>query len=92
MLSNGHRITFVYHQTKICEIRFSSSITTQSHEATRPTKRKQSSRGKRPGYLHPLEIPEYRWCDISMDILVRLPETTSSKFDSILVIVDRLTK
>jgi hypothetical protein len=43
------------------------------------------------GILQPLSIPEWKWDDISMDIIVDLP-VTAHKFDSIWVIVDRLSK
>jgi hypothetical protein len=43
------------------------------------------------GLLQPLSILEWKWDDISMDIIVGLPMTTH-KFDSIWVIVDRLSK
>ncbi|KAE9167490.1 hypothetical protein PF004_g28808 [Phytophthora fragariae] len=54
--------------------------------------RTKSSRQKSSGLLHPLDIPEQRWKHITMDFVVRLPVTKLHKFDSILVIVDRLTK
>jgi hypothetical protein len=41
--------------------------------------------------LQPLSIPDWKWDDISMDFIMSLPMTTR-KFDSIWVIVDRLTK
>jgi hypothetical protein len=41
--------------------------------------------------LQPLSIPAWKWDDISMDFIVGLPVTTH-KFNSIWVIVDRLTK
>jgi hypothetical protein len=41
--------------------------------------------------LQPRSIPEWKWDDISMDFIVSLP-TTARKFDSIWVIVDRLSK
>jgi hypothetical protein len=41
--------------------------------------------------LQPLSILEWKWDDISMDFTVGLPMTTR-KFDSIWVIVDRLSK
>ena len=44
-----------------------------------------------PGYMQPLPILVWKWEDISLDFIVGLPRT-SSGFDSIWVIVDRLTK
>jgi hypothetical protein len=43
------------------------------------------------GLLQPLSIPEWKWDDITMDFIVGLP-LTGHKFDSIWVIVDRLSK
>jgi hypothetical protein len=43
------------------------------------------------GLLQPLSIPEWKWDDISVDFIMGLP-MTASKFDSIWVIVDRLSK
>jgi hypothetical protein len=43
------------------------------------------------GLLQPLIIPEWKWNDISMDCIVGLLMTTH-KFDSIWVIIDRLSK
>jgi hypothetical protein len=43
------------------------------------------------GLLQPLSILEWRWDDKSMDFIVGLP-LTARKFDSIWVIVDRLSK
>jgi hypothetical protein len=43
------------------------------------------------GLLQPLEIPTWKWDDISMDFIVGLPHT-QKKNDSIWVILDRLTK
>ena len=45
---------------------------------------------KPPGKLIPLDIPNNRWKDVTMDFIVCLPE--SDGYNSILVIVDRLTK
>jgi hypothetical protein len=43
------------------------------------------------GLLQPLKIPEWKWEEIGMDFLVGLPRTQAG-YDSIWVIVDRLTK
>ncbi len=43
------------------------------------------------GLLHSLKIPEWKWEEIGMDFIVGLPRT-SAGYDSIWVIVDRLTK
>ena len=43
------------------------------------------------GLLQPLEIPEWKWEQITMDFVVGLP-LTKGKYDAIWVIVDRLTK
>jgi hypothetical protein len=46
---------------------------------------------KLAGTLQPLPILAYKWEDITMDFISRLPKT-SGGYDSIWVIVDRLTK
>lgn len=46
---------------------------------------------KPAGTLQPLPIPEWKWEEVSMDFITRLPRTQTG-FDSIWVIVDRLTK
>jgi hypothetical protein len=43
------------------------------------------------GLLQPLKVPEWKWEEISMDFIVGLPRTRDD-YDSIWVIVDRLTK
>jgi hypothetical protein len=47
---------------------------------------------RRPaGLLQPLKIPKWKWEEIIMDFITGLPRTQAS-YDSIWVIVDRLTK
>jgi hypothetical protein len=53
--------------------------------------RVKASHLKTVGILQPLPIPSWKWEDINMDFIVGLPNT-SQRHDSILVIIDRLTK
>ena len=47
---------------------------------------------QRPGgLLQPLNIPEWKWEEVTMDFVSRLPRL-SEGYDSIWVIVDRMTK
>ena len=43
------------------------------------------------GLLQPLSIPEWKWDKLGMDFITGLPKTRSG-YDSIWVVVDRLTK
>jgi hypothetical protein len=43
------------------------------------------------GLLQPLQVPKWKWEEIAMDFIVGLPRTQLG-YDSIWVIVDRLTK
>ena len=43
------------------------------------------------GLLQPLPIPDWKWDEIGMDFITGLPRTRSG-YDSIWVVVDRLTK
>ena len=52
--------------------------------------RSKSSRHKPYGLLQPLDISNHPWSSISMDFITDLP--SSDGFDTILVVVDRLTK
>ena len=42
------------------------------------------------GQLKPLEITTRRWNSVSMDFIVRLPE--SNRYNAILIVVDRSSK
>ena len=46
---------------------------------------------KPAGLLQPMPIPEWKWDKIGMDFITGLPRTRSG-YDSIWVVVDRLTK
>ena len=51
----------------------------------------KEERVRLPGKLQPLDIPEMKWECISMDFITGLP-TVQGGYDSIMVIVDMLTK
>jgi hypothetical protein len=53
--------------------------------------RVKASHLRTTGILQPLPIPSWKWEGISMDFIFGLPNT-SQRYDSIWVIVDRLTK
>ena len=56
------------------------------------TCRQVKAEHQRPhGKLQPLEIPEWKWEQITMDFITKLPRTARG-VDAIWVIVDRLTK
>jgi hypothetical protein len=46
---------------------------------------------KLAGLLQPLKVPDWKWDQIGMDFITGLPRTKSG-YDSIWVVVDRLTK
>ncbi|GJW64622.1 putative reverse transcriptase domain-containing protein [Tanacetum coccineum] len=53
---------------------------------------KIKAKHKKPsGLLQEPKIPEWKWEKITMDLVIKLPKS-SSKYDAIWVIVDRLTK
>jgi hypothetical protein len=63
-----------------------------SHVALCDVCQRVKAKHQRPaGLLHPLKIPEWKWEEIGMNFIVGLPRT-STGYDSIWVIVDRLTK
>jgi len=57
-------------------------------------RRSVSAKHKPYGLLQPLKPPERAWEDVTMDFITELPPSrvSGSVYDSILVIVDRLTK
>jgi hypothetical protein len=56
------------------------------------TRQRVKSEHQRPtGLLQPLKMPEWGWEEIRMDFIVGLPRTQSG-YDSIWVIINRLTK
>ena len=53
--------------------------------------RTKAERVRTLGLLHPLDIPKMKWESVSLDFVTTLPRVRGG-FDSILVVVDRLTK
>jgi hypothetical protein len=63
-----------------------------AHVALCDTCHRVKAKHQRPaGLLQPLKVPEWKWEEIGMDFIVGLPRTRDG-YDSIWVIVDRLTK
>jgi hypothetical protein len=63
-----------------------------AHVALCDTCHRVKAEHQRPaGLLQPLMVPEWKWEEIGMDFIVGLPRTRDG-YDSIWVIVDRLTK
>jgi hypothetical protein len=63
-----------------------------AHVALCDTCHRVKAEHQRPaGLLQPLKVPEWKWEEIGMDFIVGLPRTRVG-YDSICVIVDRLTK
>ncbi|KAJ9534862.1 hypothetical protein QJQ45_017255 [Haematococcus lacustris] len=54
--------------------------------------RNKPSTRLKAGKLQPLSIPGRRWESISMDMIVKLPNSGKQNYDSIMVYVDRLSK
>jgi hypothetical protein len=62
------------------------------HVAMRDSCRRIKAEHQRlAGLLQPLRIPKWKWDEIGMDFIVGLPRTRAG-YDSIWVVVDRLTK
>jgi hypothetical protein len=53
-------------------------------------RRSHQPRGKTPGFLHPLPIPQYRWQHICVDFKSFPPDRAG--YDNIVVFIDRLSK
>ncbi|GJP51685.1 hypothetical protein CLOM_g10834, partial [Closterium sp. NIES-68] len=53
--------------------------------------RMKSSKQKKAGLLQALPVPEQPWQAVSLDIITRLPTTTSGH-DAILVVIDKFSK
>jgi hypothetical protein len=62
------------------------------HVALCDTCQRVKAEHQRPARLQqPLKIPEWKWEEIGMDFIIGLPHTQAT-YDSMWVIVDRLTK
>ena len=57
-----------------------------------PVCQEEKGESHRPrGELQVLKVPEQKWSDVSIDFIVKLPETLSG-YDAVFVCVDRATK
>ncbi|XP_052732478.1 uncharacterized protein LOC128196266 [Vigna angularis] len=78
---------------RCCNLRISSDVFDRIRVKQREDEElRAKAEHQRPGgLLQQLEIPEWKWDDITMDFVTHLPRTVRNH-DSIWVIVDRLTK
>ncbi|WVZ79890.1 hypothetical protein U9M48_027415 [Paspalum notatum var. saurae] len=84
--------TKMYHDLKTRFWWYGTKRDVAEYVALCDTCQRVKAEHQRPaGLLQPLRIPEWKWEEISMDFIVGLPRTQSG-FDSIWVIVDRLSK
>jgi hypothetical protein len=100
ILDEAHTLRYSIHpgSTKMYhDLRQQFWWTRMKHEVARYVSECDTCRKVKADYMKPrgllqlLSILEWKWDDISMDFIVGLP-MTARKFDSIWVIVDRLSK
>ncbi|WVZ58280.1 hypothetical protein U9M48_008563 [Paspalum notatum var. saurae] len=84
--------TKVYHDLKERFWWYGMKRAVAEYVAVCDTCQRVKAEYQRPaGLLQPLKIPEWKWEEISMDFIVGLPRTQKG-YNSIWVVVDRLTK
>ncbi|WVZ58676.1 hypothetical protein U9M48_008918, partial [Paspalum notatum var. saurae] len=84
--------TKMYHDLKERFWWYGMKRTVPEYVAVCDTCQRVKAEHQRPaGLLQPLKIPEWKWEEISMDFIVGLPRTQNG-YNSIWVVVDRLTK
>jgi hypothetical protein len=82
----------MYHDLKATYCWYGMKRDVAEYVALCDTCQRVKAKHQRPtGLLQPLQVPEWKWEEIAMDFIVGLPRTQSG-YDSIWVIVDRLTK
>jgi hypothetical protein len=82
----------MYHDLKVTYWWYGMKRDVAEYVALCDTCQRVKVEHQRPaGLLQPLQVPEWKWEEIAMDFIVGLPRTQSG-YDSILVIIDRLTK
>jgi hypothetical protein len=82
----------MYHDLKATYWWYDMKRDVDEYVALCDTYQRVKAENQRPaGLLQPLHVPEWKWEEIAMDFIVGLPGTQSG-YDSIWVIVDRLTK
>jgi hypothetical protein len=82
----------MYHDLKVTYWWYEMKRDVAEYVALCDTCQRVKAEHQRPaGLLQPLQVSEWKWEEITMDFIVELSRTQSG-YDSICVIVDRLTK
>jgi hypothetical protein len=82
----------MYHDIKVTYWWYGMKRDVVEYVALYDTCQRVKTEHQRPvGLLQPLQVPEWKWDEIVMEFIVGLPRTQSG-YNSIWVIVDRLTK
>ncbi|GJV86766.1 putative reverse transcriptase domain-containing protein [Tanacetum coccineum] len=99
IMTEAHSSSFTIHQVQLKCTRFETVSFVERHEedgltfvpSVLPCQQVKIEHQRASGLLQPLEIPMWKWDEISMDFVTGLP-TTQKRHDAIWVVVDRLTK
>jgi hypothetical protein len=82
----------MYHDLNITYWWYGMKRDVAEYVALCDTCQRVKAKHQRPtGLLQSLQVPEWKWKEIAINFIVGLPKTQSG-YDSIWVIVDRLTK
>ncbi|GJV16705.1 putative reverse transcriptase domain-containing protein [Tanacetum coccineum] len=86
-----YEVNYPTHDLELAAVELGSDRQTAQKDEINLIKIETTEHQRASGLLQPLEIPVWKWDEISMDFVTGLPRT-QRKHDAIWVVVDRLTK